>query len=81
MQDRPDGEKIETRIRTIFFKHRYERRSDDTFGGGDAPPQKEDEVLSIGKSAGYKTKVRDMMENRENEALRCKVDNGEHLKI
>ena len=40
-----------------------------------------DEVLSIGESAGYKTKVRDMMETREKGALRCEVDKEEHLKI
>ena len=40
-----------------------------------------DEVLSIGESAGYKTKVRDMIEIREKGALRCKVDKEEHLKI
>ena len=40
-----------------------------------------DEVLSIGESAGYMTKVRDMIETREKGALRCKVDLEEHLKI
>ena len=40
-----------------------------------------DEVLSIGESAGYKAKVRDMIEAREKGALRCKVDKEEHLKI
>ena len=38
-------------------------------------------MLSIGESAGYKTKVRDMIEIREKGALRCKVDKEEHLKI
>ena len=42
---------------------------------------KKDEVLSIGESAGYKTKVRDMIETREKGALRCKVEKDEHLKI
>ena len=40
-----------------------------------------DEVLSIGESAGYMTKVRDMIETREKGALRCNVDKEEHLKI
>ena len=44
--------------------------------GGD-----KDEVLSIGESAGHKTKVRDMIETREKGALRCKVDKEEFLKI
>ena len=35
-----------------------------------------DEVLSIGESAGYKTKVRDMIETREKGALRCKSRQG-----
>ena len=42
---------------------------------------KDDEVLSIGESAGYRTKVRDMMKIREKGAPRCKVDNEEHLKV
>ena len=40
-----------------------------------------DEVLSIGGSAGYKPKVRDMIEIRDKGALRCKADGEEHLKI
>ena len=38
-------------------------------------------MLSIGENAGYKTKVRGMIETREKGALRCKVDKEEHLKI
>ena len=38
-------------------------------------------MLSIGESAGYKTKVRNMIETRGKGALRCKVDKEEHLKI
>ena len=38
-------------------------------------------MLSIGESVGYKTKVRDMIETREQGALRCKVDKERHLKI
>ena len=41
----------------------------------------EDEVLFMGESAGYKTKVRDMIEMRGKGALRRKVDEEEHLKI
>ena len=40
-----------------------------------------DEVLSIGESAGCKTKVRAIIETREKRALRRKVDEEEHLKI
>ena len=36
-------------------------------------------MLSIGESAGYKTKVRDMIETREKGALRCIVDKEEHI--
>ena len=38
-------------------------------------------MLSIGENAGYKTKVRGMIETREKGALRCKVDKEEHLTI
>ena len=40
-----------------------------------------DDVLSIGESAGYKTKVRDMIKIRDKGALRCKADDKEHLMI
>ena len=49
-------------------------------GGGFVGGNK-DEVLSIGESAGYKTKVRDMITTREKGALRRKVDKEEHLQI
>ena len=38
-------------------------------------------MLSVGESAGYKTKVRGTVETREKGALRCEVDKEEHLKI
>ena len=38
-------------------------------------------ILSIDEAAGYKTKVRDMIEMREKEMLRCQVDEEEHLRI
>ena len=38
-------------------------------------------MLSLGESAGYKAKVRDMIEIREKGALRKKVDEEEHMKI
>ena len=41
----------------------------------------QDKILSIDEAAGYKTKVRDVIEKREKEMLRCKVDEEEHLRI
>ena len=41
----------------------------------------EDKVLSIGESVQCKATVRGMIEIREKEALRYKVDEREHLKI
>ena len=41
----------------------------------------QDEILSIDEATGYKTKVRDMIEKRGKETLRCKVDEEEHLRI
>jgi len=42
---------------------------------------KRDEILSTDEGAGYKAKVRDMIEIREKGALRRKVDEEEHLEI
>ena len=39
------------------------------------------EVLSIGESAGYKTKARDVIEIKGTGPLRRKVDTEKHLKI
>ena len=41
----------------------------------------QDETLSIDEAAGYKTKVRDVIEKRGKEMLRCEVDEEEHLRI